>query len=136
MNKWVILAALLGLYLLLCFKAAFYICARQNKLAAEANYTVNIVEDGCGWCAIMNKVIATTRNSGNPQDALCGWCSLTAKCAKRCVCHDECGPWCVMWRKLVYNGIIKDTGVYKLTTAKVLKHKWLNEEWKKEKEQK
>lgn len=111
MNKWVILAALLGLYLLLCFKAAFYRC------------TLNISEDGCGWCAIMNAVVAYSRNHGTPQDALCGWCSLTSKCAKRCVCHDECGPWCVMWRKLVYNGIIKDTGVHKLSTEEVLEYK-------------
>lgn len=111
MKKWVIMAALFGLYLLLCLKVALYISECHNK-TVEAQCTLNI--SGYGY-------------RGNPQDSLCGWCSLMPQCAKRCVCHDECGPWCMLWRKLVYNGVIKDNGVHKLSTEKVLKYKNLRD---------
>lgn len=59
-----------------------------------------------------------------PQDDICGWCSLNVLlCEGRCKEHDECGPWCMLWRKLVYNGVIKDNGVHKLSTEEVLEYK-------------
>lgn len=68
----------------------------------------------------------------HPESSFCGYCSAMPPCEERCVEHDECGPWCCEWRKLVYDGVIKDTGIWNVKTDDVLRIKKANEKLHKE----